>query len=374
MIFVSFLVPIITCLVLAIFAHKKVVWWEYLVVFLPCVLGTAGIYGVFYYNNTSSIHYSSLPVVGMKYYEPWDEWIHKTCTRTTTDSKGKSKTVSYDCSYRKQHAEYWTLLRDTGTEHRITKGLWQEYLGLWGNPKGEFIDMHRRYYRKDGDAYKWLWPGSPETYLGYTRKESYRNYFKGSRNLYGLEQIRPKTADTLRLIHYPKITDSGQIDYILSNDFMIPAEAQRALCHFNSQRPDLNVFLLIYDSDETGSDIWLKQRSWWESGNDNELVVCLGYSRSKGILEWTRTFSWSLEPWMEKKIQTEIPRELVYTEILELLTQAYESGSWVPRDFTEYSYIRPEFKGYQVWIVFILTLLLSMGLSWCVVFNEFENN
>ena len=80
---IIFIIPLIFVVFLLIFFRKKVAWWEYLILVLPSfMISTAIYYGMVDYSERDT-EYIGDYVTEIRYYEPWDEYIHKTCSYTT---------------------------------------------------------------------------------------------------------------------------------------------------------------------------------------------------------------------------------------------------------------------------------------------------
>ena len=68
----SFLIPIITCLILFFKFRKETVWWEYLVVFIPSILVTILIEVIIKEIKVSDTHYTSEVVSSIRHYDKWN--------------------------------------------------------------------------------------------------------------------------------------------------------------------------------------------------------------------------------------------------------------------------------------------------------------
>jgi hypothetical protein len=113
MIWLLLIIPIIVCVTLFLVLHKHIALMSYLIIIIPSILLIVGLdYGMIIANE-SDVEYNGYYIKKVRYYEPWDEWIHKTCSYTTCSGSGKTRscvTHYYDCSYRKYHSEYWVMV------------------------------------------------------------------------------------------------------------------------------------------------------------------------------------------------------------------------------------------------------------------------
>ena len=110
MLALTFSIPVITCLILLFGFRQFTAWWEYLVVLLPSILLSSALYFGLLEIQETDTEYLGYYVSKVEYYEDWDEWVHQTCTRTWTDSKGNTHTETYDCSHSVYHPEYWQMI------------------------------------------------------------------------------------------------------------------------------------------------------------------------------------------------------------------------------------------------------------------------
>lgn len=368
MIIFSYIIPIITCIILLIFYRKETVWWEYLILFLPSFLGTLTIQKIIEYKNILDYQWNSKIIKSVKHYDEWDEWIHRTCTQTYKVGK-HTRTRTYDCSYRKVHNEYWVSVDYDGNEKEIERKTFEYFKNLWKTPV-KFIDCHRNFFRKDGDAQEYLWDKKECNSLTYSNRVSYKNYFQSSHSLYSI-----KNSDNNRLVYdYPEDSRKGNLGFWEYDQnpvigLKISNKEEREFRYTNASfGKDLRVFLLVWNSDSIQEDIWKDQRKYWKGGNQNELIICLGLKNKKKI-SWVNTFSWSEEPYMEVKLKRFLlkEKELNIHRLLEKIKELKKEGTWIPRNFNDYSYIEPEIYGYQYWIIFSLTILLNILISILII-------
>lgn len=73
MIYLTFLIPVITCIVLFVWHRKRTVWWEYLVVFLPSVGASFLTEWTIKIVNVADIEYLGTYAVAVQHYDDWDE-------------------------------------------------------------------------------------------------------------------------------------------------------------------------------------------------------------------------------------------------------------------------------------------------------------
>ncbi len=364
----SFIIPVVTCLILWTWFRKKTVWWEYLVVFIPSVLVTIFMDVIIKETKISDYHYISEVVSSIRHYDSWNEYIHQ--VRYVTVGTGKNRhTVRQDCSYVKYHPEYWEMITTSGKKERFDKKSYDYYRKLWGTPE-IFIDMHRRYFTRDGDAQEYKWCGEKEHSLTFGDYKHYQNYFKLTGNLYSLEEI---DNDTLGLPEYPISCYKGN-DGLWVYDVnpvigvKIDKNTLRTAKWINSQDPKFRVYA-VYFKNKTIKEAQYLER-YWERGKDNEVVFCIGLDKDNRR-SWIYSFSWSPEPLLEGYVKME-SKTGTPEEIFKLSWEAYKLGYWKPLEFKDYSYITIDLTpGDYAWI-FWLTLVLNIVISVWVIGNEYK--
>ena len=114
--FLIYIIPFFVSVFLLFFFRKKVVWWEYIImIVVPIVVSLIVRLIMVSYNNTDT-EYLGDYITKVRHYDEWDEWVHRTCTRTVRTGK-TTTTQTYDCSYRRYHPERWSYFDQDGEEH-----------------------------------------------------------------------------------------------------------------------------------------------------------------------------------------------------------------------------------------------------------------
>lgn len=373
----SFLIPVITCLILFVRFRRETTWWEYLVVFIPSILISLLTEFLFKESKISDYHITSEIISSIRHYDRWNEYIHKTCTREVprgTDKDGNTiyKTETYDCSYVENHPEYWEMISINGNTEIIEESLYNYYRKLWGTPE-KFIDMHRDYHTIDGDAQEYSWCGEKEHVLTLAFSEHYRNYFKLSGNLYTQEEISKPIIDSLNLPEYPKNGYKGRNGFwIYDQNPILGLHASDDVIRYgqwiNTTFPDLRVYVVYFKNQTIQSARILEK--YWGKGKDNEVCFCIGLDGGNRKT-WIYSFSWSPEPLLEGYVKME-SRTGSPKEIFDLTKKAHSLGYWRPRDFSEYSYIMVNLSGSDYVWIFWITVIVNILISIWVISNEFR--
>ena len=370
--FLIYIIPFLVSVFLLFFFRKKVVWWEYIVMIaVPIVVSLIVRLIMVSYNNTDT-EYLGDYITKVRHYDDWDEWVHRTCTRTVKSGK-TTITQTYDCSYRQYHPERWSYFDQDGEEHWLFyEEEFDEIVRRFGT-KMIFVDMHRRYYTKDGDAQEYRWNGSEKTAWPVTHSHKYTNKLQNSRSIFNFEEIDKEYADSIGLYDYPPIEKYDQ-NPILSHTIKLPKNQEDALRYTNGfygKKHQFRVFVLLFENKDI--EISEKQRSYWKGGNKNELVVCLGVKDNK--VDWCNAFSWCDVPTIDVKTETYFTQNdtLDLKAYSDLLRESLDNGEWVRKNFEDFSYLKPELSlTQQIWIL-VISILLNVGFAIFVIKNNFEN-
>lgn len=370
--FLIYIIPFLVSVFLLFFFRKKVVWWEYIVMIaVPIVVSLIVRLIMVSYNNTDT-EYLGDYITKVRHYDDWDEWVHRTCTRTVKSGK-TTITQTYDCSYRQYHPERWSYFDQDGEEHWLFyEEEFDEIVRRFGT-KMIFVDMHRRYYTDDGDAQDYYWSGSEETAWPVTHSHKYTNKLQNSRSIFNFEEIDKEYADSIGLYDYPPIEMYDQ-NPILSHTIKLPKNQEDALRFTNGfygKKHQFRVFVLLFENKDI--EISEKQRSYWKGGNKNELVVCLGVKDNK--VDWCNAFSWCDVPTIDVKTETYFIQNdtLDIKAYSDLLRESLDNGEWVRKNFEDFSYLKPELSlTQQIWVL-VISILLNVGFAIFVIKNNFEN-
>ena len=370
--FLIYIIPFLVSVFLLFFFRKKVVWWEYIVMIaVPIVVSLIVRLIMVSYNNTDT-EYLGDYITKVRHYDDWDEWVHRTCTRTVKSGK-TTITQTYDCSYRQYHPERWSYFDQDGEEHWLFyEEEFDEIVRRFGT-KMIFVDMHRRYYTDDGDAQDYYWSGSEETAWPVTHSHKYTNKLQNSRSIFNFEEIDKEYADSIGLYDYPPIEMYDQ-NPILSHTIKLPKNQEDALRFTNGfygKKHQFRVFVLLFENKDI--EISEKQRSYWKGGNKNELVVCLGVKDNK--VDWCNAFSWCDVPTIDVKTETYFVQNdtLDLKAYSDLLRESLDNGEWVRKNFEDFSYLKPELSlTQQIWVL-VISILLNVGFAIFVIKNNFEN-
>lgn len=360
-----FLLPFFVSAFLLIFFREQTTWWEHAVLIVPSLLVGVGLLWTFKRAESSDTEYLGSYVTKLRYYEPWNERVAH--TRTYTDSKGNTHTETYYVT--EEHSEKWAYSDHSGRERDCSSDVFSAMKErLAASPV--FVDMHRDYDTRDGDAYDYPWDGRDVTLYPVTREHEYENKVKASRSVFKFEDISKEEARRIGLYDYPEIWLRDQCP-ILGAKFS--ARQERAVRVLNARygpQKQFRLYLLFFR--DKPISIVEKQRSYWQGGNKNELVVCVGLDRNNRVM-WSDAFSWCDSPVLAVK-----SRDWFMSNRLDLCAfvsyiEPIVQKEWKRKDFSDFKYVSVELSDGQYWIIVFLMLLLNVGLSVWIVGNNYRN-
>ena len=355
---IIYLIPILVSLGLLVFVAKKVVWWEYLLLIggsvLLAFLLKQGIVAI----KTGDTEYWSGYITQTTYYEPWNEEVEVTKTRTNSDGKEETYTET-ETRYHSAEYTYQTNLRkwEYSCSRKFHEALKRQF-----QVRPVFRDMHRDYDTQDGDAYDYFWDGTDRTMRTITETHHYKNPMKGSRSIFKLSR------EDSTLFDYPEI--QGQEQRVVLGNSKYPSRPLQLLNSKLGKEYQIHVFVLLFYN--AGPEIAERQKEYWEGGNKNELVVCLGMKNDS--VQWCSPFSWCDSPVVESKIKSwflDNPRLSI--ESFSTYLGPMIKKEWKRKEFKDFDYIRTELGGWDYVIILVLILIYLGLISAWILRNEFEN-
>lgn len=381
MIWYALIIPILAAVIGWVLFKNKIVWWEILI---P-VAGSAFFILISYYTMKSvtleDVEYNGFIVTEARYYEAWETWRKKTCSHTYSTGSGKTRTthtVYYDCSYCDYNSEYYVMIDSDGNEITISEAKYKSLIKLWkANPK--FVEMNRdiNYHGscgKDGNMYRIVWNREINTSITTTHTKPFSNILKSNHSAFNYPTIEKDKARTSGLYEYPEITgDSYQSSVVGIQDLNSNSKAKivKTLDYINGaygRKYKVKVFTLFYKNRDISTAF--QQEAYWDGGNQNEIIVCIGLD-NLGNIEWVKPFSWC----DNKRVLVDIREDLMEAPVKDekAFYNAYMNAintNWHYKSFKDFNYLSFEPTSGQLWFVYIMTILISVGCVWWAVINE----
>lgn len=308
---------IVVLIITAIFYFrnpKEYKWWEFAI---PLIITTGLIFGakaLIDHTGVMFTEYWGETIVSVHEEEPWNEWIHKTCTETYpcgTDSDGNTKycTRTYDCSYQADYSPKWYCKTNLGNTYSMSEKMHDELVVLYGT--GKKVTRTRKNHSSRSKAvgsngtkfagtrvgstsrvFATQWPQNEETRKGVFTKHRYENRIKASDlSIFNIPVVTEIEADSMGLFEYPDDIDRYKCPVILGAN--VPDETQELFRRLNAKfgpSNQLRLWILVFDDKPAITATY--QENYWVRGNKNELVVCIGKKGDE--IQWAHSFSWAL--------------------------------------------------------------------------------
>lgn len=380
LLFYSLFIPILLGAILLYFFKHETVWWEPLI----AIGGTLLFVFIFKLgiekSQTDDTEYWGGYIVKAEYFEEWDEWITQTCTEEYecgTDSKGNAEycTRTYDCSYREYHPKEWDMTDNNGNEWSISEKYYNELKQRW-NKNESFVDMHRDYYRINGNKYETYWDKKESTAEITTVEKTYENRVQASNTIINYQKVDTSEKRLYKLYDYKPLSGWMQtpIYGVAGKNYI------EGLKHFDylngllGQSKRMRCYVLLFNnvSEQAG----YKQECYWKGGNKNEFIICIGLKDNK--INWTHIFSWTRAEQPKIEIRNFILLDPSQKEALDLFALSNYcfhilQGEYEHRSFKEFSYLSVDPSDTQITWCYICVLLLNICLGIFIVKNDFTD-
>ena len=116
-----------------------------------------------------------------------------------------------------------------------------------------------------------------------------------------------------------------------------------------------------------------KQRSYWQGGNKNELVVCVGIDKNKNV-KWCNAFSWCDSPVVGVKSRDWFMSNPVNLEKYAEYIGPIVEKEWHRKNFDDFDYLTIELTDVQYWVIIIILLIFNIVMSSWIVTNNYKND
>lgn len=363
-----FLIPIVTVGILAFKFREKTAWWEYVVVLVPSILLFFALKYSFVYISSLDKEYLSDLVSKITYYEDWDETVMVTHTRTVSCGKGKTRTETYVVPERRYHPKRYVYETVTGETNDVSEDEYKLICYKLNMP-AVFKDMHRSYRSKDGDAYVTSWNRTRENSYPVTWTHLYQNKVKASSySIFKYGNMSKEEIKENKLFDYPEIKNNDQNPILGFTATDTDIDAVRYLNGYRGPKNQIHVFILCFNNPSL--EVAEMQKAYWQGGNKNEFVVCLGVKNNTVI--WCNPFSWSDEPMLEVKTRDYFIKhpDINFKDYAEWLDTQIDKN-WHRKEFNDFNYLSIELSiGWYIAILIII-LCYNVGISYWVITNEF---
>jgi hypothetical protein len=381
----ALLIPLLTAIVLFKFFYHRTAIWEFSIPFLASLILIFIIKFSAETAQTSDTEYLSEPASHAIYSEPWDEEVdcrHEIpCSHTKycTDDKGNEYSCGtlhdndgfyhlYDVDY---HPEYWSLVSVSGRAVSITKTKYNILVDTWGNKI--FEDQNRQNVHSiDGDWYVTYWDkNNDQTIECMVYEHYYENRVQASNSVFNYPDVTEAEKKHYDLYDYPIIYEDYKQTNILGLGDSTRRTAERKMEILNAKlgkTKQVKVFMLLFRN--KNEEAAFKQECYWKGGNKNELVVCIGIDDALNI-KWCKPFSFTESSEIKINIRNFVSdlKKLNSSKVVDFLFKEVNEN-FKRKRFSDFEYINVEPKEWQIWLTFILTLVINVLVSLWVIKNE----
>jgi hypothetical protein len=382
MIWFALIIPVLAAFFMYKYLKRSIVWWEMVIPLLSSILIIFILKFSVQTSMVSDTEYWGSMVTRARYYESWTTWVTKTCSYTTTcccDSKGQNcqtQTHYYDCSYCDENSAYWMAYDNNGNSWRISQSYYESLKRKW-NTSASFIELSRDIDYShgcgdDGDAYEIAWDSRPESAEPAVTEHGYTNKVQASHSAFKMEHVSKKESKSLGLYEYPGLYNYYRQKVVMGLDsFNVDRAAiQQKYEYFNGVNgPQYKAKLFILLFHNKPISIVEKQQAFWDGGNKNELVICIGLNKDLKI-DWVKPFSWT----DNKRVLVDCREDIAELDtlnfdgmydILQINVQKFKY-----KNFEDFNYLKIDLPGWCLWLAYLLTLLVTSGVSLWAIRND----
>lgn len=367
--FIFFIIVVTLFIEMTYFKHKVSMEEVLAQAAIPIVLCLIT-YLCFNYYITKDTQILGHYVTSVTYEEEWNEYIYKTCSRDYPcgkDRNGNTEycTEYYDCSYVQNHPERWTAYFNTGLKRQIEKSYYQRLVKLF---KNERKTGHNVGYTISGDVFTSKYNGKREHIQAYSTRGFYTNPIQASVSLFNFEKISHNEAKELGLYRWG-FSEGFNTKYVFGG------KQNYKLNQLNAKygsRYEISVIVILFNNKPPS--IFEKQKSYWNGGNKNELVI--GFGLKEGKVAWTNYFTWSESfsflTELKRECEKQIGKKIDLDKIADWLYDEIPNG-WKRKEFKDFEYLKPKLpKWYQISLVCVC--LVSSVIIACInIGNDHEN-
>lgn len=366
LIYFCLIIPIIAVFFLAIKFSRNLIWWEYLLVFGIPAIGIVGAKYVSVATQTMTPEIWNTYLARATYYEPWNEYIHRTCCSTCTDSKGRSYECNcHDCSYVEYHPAYWEAMDNLGRTTLIDRSFYSYLCGLWNNKF--FENMHRDYYTINGNAYHTKTDNTFDHIIPRTTTHSYENRVKCSKSVFNFAEVDSEDVKAYGLYKYPLFVEFNYNPILGYNDPKASIKLQRYNAKMGNIK-QVHMLILVFKNQPVKAAIM--QEGYWKGGNKNEFILCIGIKDTS--ITWTKVISWTEVDELKVRVEKEVMGMPFNLEKIVDYMAGQVQIKFQRKHFRDFSYITVEPTMTAIWITLVVTILLTVGLSIFVVKFDFR--
>ena len=364
-IYLVLLIPLVAVVALKFIFDQEIQWKEAII----CIVATALVLvlcrGFAILLLPKDKEFMNGYIIQAKYYEAWNELV----THYYTTSDGQGHTTMHSYTTVDYHPREWRANTNCLGDIDISEQQYTKYVSMWQNNK--FLDLDRHYHSIDGNMYYSNYDNKFQHIVPITKVHYYENKIRHSKNVFNYERI--SSEEVSQAYAYP---DLGMFDDTRNDNFpylmgVSSVEANHLLASWNAilgSSKRVTIFLLVYTNKT--QDVSFLQERYWQGGNKNELVVCVGIN-DKNKITWARVFSWTDSETLKSSLSSSImlQKDLDLAKTINLIGTSTDK-LWIKKDFREFNYITVEVP---TWINMII-IFLSLTTCGVLLYFAYEQD
>ena len=363
-------IPIFVAIVLLLYFKHKMVWWEFFLPFVASIVLIVICREISIQSQTTDVEWLSYYATEAIYTEDWDELVHYTEEESYTDSAGKTHTKTVHKTRVDYHAPYWELtLSGSGGTVDTNENNYSRLKNKW-NATPDFVNMHRDYHSKNGNRYIVRWAGQIDKIDPYVMSNLYENRVKASNSVFKFEDVDPKKYG---LYEYPNIDDDNHMTAILGGmpgrqSVDLYLQTQNSIL---GEKKQVRIVILLFSNKL--QEIALKQEQYWKGGKKNEIVICLGLDIFNKV-NWAYVFSWCENETLKTHLKQDAldmqgNYQFDLMKYCKIVVSAVNK-EFNRKQFSDFDYLSVEPGMTAIFITYILTLIINIGVSIWAIKNE----
>jgi len=229
--------------------------------------------------------------------------------------------------------------------------------------------MHRRYHTVDGDKYETWWDNRYETHIPMTTIHNYDNVIQASNSIYNHEKLDEGDRERYELYEYP---DMDSYAGPIFGDGLNREEGRRLLEYHNSRlgpSKQIRMWILVYKN--LSIDSAKKQANYWNGGNKNELIICIG-SDNDNKVTWCDLITWCEKEDMKIEIRNKVIEigNVDLVKIVESIIPIVEP-KYKRKEFKDFAYVKVNHPTWvYVWSVIITVFWFVIAMIGAIIIHR----
>lgn len=362
MVFIPYLFPFLACFVLIFGLHYKGGWNACFWILVVGVGFAALLQYLVKFLHTRTVEYLGSRVKEARHEESWTELQEGTETRRDSQGNFYTEKVIKEIF----HPEKYYFISTRGTKIDIDSDFFDYILHKW-QTRPTSVSWSGRHI-KGGNRYgaEAMMPPDPiwddaddEKWVCVTEKGYYVNKIQKSNSIFKFRKLRGKEAEAMGLYDYPDIVRHNA-PCILSDNINIWVEnrIREKFDRFNARfapQAQMRLFILLFDASQ-GVATAEMQKTYWQGGNKNEFVICLGLTPSNEV-KWASVFSWSDAQQLEAETANWFMRnpKLDWDRFYSWFLVNFKK--WKRKEFSDFKYVQVSLQLWQIIAIYILCII-----------------